>query len=65
MIISHRPLLIAYSRETAWREDHRRMSDGEQYLMTEAAALGHPVSRQWKGYWQSAALRRAQNADRI
>ena len=21
-----------------------------------AAALGHPVSRQWKGYWQRSAL---------
>ena len=38
--------------EMAWREDNRRVSNGEQYLMTASAALKHPVSRQWKGYWQ-------------
>lgn len=46
------PYLAAYSREMAWREDHRRVSNGEQYLMVANAALAHPVSRQWKGYWQ-------------
>ncbi|WP_457796066.1 IS1595 family transposase [Methylocystis sp. S23] len=51
------PHLNAYAREMAWREDHRRVSNGEQYLMVTAAALAHPVSRQWKGYWQ-----RRQNA---
>lgn len=44
--------LNAYAREMAWREDYRRVSNGEQYLMAAAAALAHPVSRQWKGYWQ-------------
>jgi hypothetical protein len=37
----------------AWREDNRRVSNGEQYLMAKNAALAHPVSRQWKSYWQS------------
>jgi transposase-like protein len=46
------PYLKAYAREMAWREDHRRVSNGEQYLMVANAALVHPVSRQWKGYWQ-------------
>ena len=46
------PYLKAYAREMAWREDHRRVSNGEQYLMVANAALTHPVSRQWKGYWQ-------------
>jgi len=36
----------------AWRENNRRVSNGEQYLMAADAALRHPVSRQWKGYWQ-------------
>jgi hypothetical protein len=36
----------------AWREDNRRVSNGEQYLMTAAAALAHPISRQSKGYCQ-------------
>jgi transposase-like protein len=44
--------LAAYAQEMAWREDNRRVSNGEQYLMAAAAALAHPVSRQWKGYWQ-------------
>jgi transposase-like protein len=42
----------AYASEMAWREDNRRVSNGEQYLMATSAALAHPVSRQWKGYWQ-------------
>lgn len=46
------PYLAAYSREMAWREDHRRVSNGEQYLIAANAALTHPMSRQWRGYWQ-------------
>ena len=44
--------LSAYANEMAWRENNRRVSNGEQYLMAASAALAHPVSRQWKGYWQ-------------
>lgn len=44
-----------YANEMAWREDHRRVSNGEQFMMIVGAALDHPVSRQWKGYWQRAA----------
>lgn len=47
--------LSAYANEMAWREDNRRVSNGEQYLMAVGSALAHPVSRQWKGYWQRAA----------
>ena len=49
------PYLAAYAAEMAWREDNRRVSNGEQYLIAVDAALAHPVSRQWKGYWQRAA----------
>ena len=49
------PYLEAYAAEMAWREDHRRVSNGEQFLIATSAALAHPVSRQWKGYWQRAA----------
>jgi hypothetical protein len=42
----------AYASEIAWREDNRRVSNGEQYLMAANAALNHPVSRQWSGYWR-------------
>lgn len=44
--------LSAYAMEMAWREDNRRISNGEQFLLATSSALAHPVSRQWKGYWQ-------------
>lgn len=47
--------LSAYAAEMAWREDHRRVSNGEQWLAATSVALAHPVSRQWKGYWQRQA----------
>ena len=47
--------LHSYANEMAWREDYRREPNGTQYLMVAAAALGHPVSREWKGYWQRSA----------
>lgn len=43
------PYLSAYASEMAWRENNRRVSNGEQYLMAADAALSHPISRQWKG----------------
>jgi hypothetical protein len=46
------PYLGAYAAEMAWREDNRRISNGEQFLAISAAALGHSISRNWKGYWQ-------------
>jgi transposase-like protein len=46
------PYLASYAAEMSWREDHRRVSNGEQFLNVTGAALAHPVSRQWKGYWQ-------------
>jgi len=42
----------------AWRENNRRITNGEQYLMATDAALAHPVSRQWKGYWQRSVSSR-------
>lgn len=44
--------LASYAAENAWREDHRRTPNGDQFLIIVAAGLGHPVSRMWKGYWQ-------------
>lgn len=44
--------LDSYAKEMAWREDNRRVSNGELYLAATNAALSSPVSRQWKGYWQ-------------
>jgi hypothetical protein len=48
------PYLNSYADEMAWREDNRRISNGAQYLKVVGAALGHPVPRVWKGYWQRA-----------
>jgi transposase-like protein len=47
--------LHQYAGEMAWREDNRRKPTGTQFMNAVGAALGHPVSRQWAGYWQRAA----------
>jgi transposase-like protein len=52
-----RRYLNAYASEMAWRENNRRVSNGGQYLLTIAAAAHHPVSAQWKGYWQRSVRR--------
>jgi transposase-like protein len=44
--------LAAYAVEMAWREDNRRKSNGTLHGLAAAAALAHPVSRVWAGYWQ-------------
>ena len=46
------PYLNAYAHEMTWRENHRRISNGEHYLMVANAAAAHPISKQWCGYWQ-------------
>lgn len=46
--------LYQYANEMAWREDNRRVPNGTQYLLAARAALAHPVSQNWKGYWQRA-----------
>ena len=51
------PYLNAYANEMAWREDNRRVSNGELYLMAADAALKHPISKHWKGYWQRSVKR--------
>ena len=40
--------LGAYAAEMAWREDHRRESNGAQFVGIAKSAAQHPVSRQWK-----------------
>ena len=49
------PYLRAYAFEASWREDNRRVANGEQTALVGVAAMDAPVSRQWKGYWQRAA----------
>lgn len=43
--------LNVYATEAAWREDHRRASNGEQWGTLAAVALRNRVST-WAGYWQ-------------
>jgi transposase-like protein len=47
--------LHQYAAHAAWLEDHRRMDNGALAHRALGAALAHPVSREWKGYWQRAA----------
>jgi hypothetical protein len=49
---SHARQISGRLLETAWREDNRRMPNGSLHSAMTAAALAHPVSRQWNGYWQ-------------
>ena len=51
--------LERYSSEMAWREDHRRTSNGEQSSMIAAMALRHSRSTQFAGYWQRSRSRAA------
>ena len=49
------PYLASYASEMAWREDNRRVANGDQATRVARAAMISPVSRDWKGYWQKAA----------
>ena len=44
--------LHQYATHAAWLEDHRREDNGQLYHRALGLALAHPVSRDWKGYWQ-------------
>ena len=46
------PYLASYARESAWREDNRRVSNGDQTQHTVALALSCGPSPDFCGYWQ-------------
>ncbi len=46
--------LYQFANEAAWKEDHRRLSNGDLSYKKLALAMAHPVSRVWTGYWQRA-----------
>ena len=48
--------LHQYAHEAAWREDHRRMANGGLAHRALGLAMAHPVSREWKGYWQRSEI---------
>lgn len=44
--------LHQYAAHAAWLEDHSREDNGALVHRALGLALGHKVSRNWKGYWQ-------------
>jgi len=44
-----------YASHAAWMESHRRLDNGALARNALGLALAHPVSREWKGYWQHRA----------
>ena len=46
--------LHQYAAHAAWMEDHRRTDNGTLARYIVSLAMAHPVSREWKGYWQRA-----------
>jgi hypothetical protein len=46
--------LVRYAQESAWREDHRRVANGQQVKAVAGLAMLAPTSVDWCGYWQRA-----------
>jgi transposase-like protein len=44
--------LLRYAQEASWREDNRRMSNGEQVQKLSGNALSSGKSKEFTGYWQ-------------
>lgn len=49
------PYLLRYAQEMVFREDGRRLSNGEQYSQVIALALSSKPSIDFCGYWQRSA----------
>jgi predicted RNA-binding Zn-ribbon protein involved in translation (DUF1610 family) len=49
------PYLIRYAQEASWREDNRRVSNGEQVRAVSGLAMRCKPSVDFCGYWQRAA----------
>jgi transposase-like protein len=41
-----------YAAEMGWRENRRRVDNGALHALATGAALSHPKSAVWAGYWQ-------------
>jgi transposase-like protein len=46
------PYLIRFAQEAAWREDHKRVSNGEQVDKIVSLAMHSKPSADFAGYWQ-------------
>ncbi|MGB8277010.1 MAG: IS1595 family transposase [Methylovirgula sp.] len=44
--------LLRYAQEASWREDHRRMSNGDQTFRVAGLAMHKRTSPDFVGYWQ-------------
>ena len=49
------PYLIRFAQEAAWREDNRRMANGEQVQAVSTLAMRCKPSVDFCGYWQRAS----------
>lgn len=47
--------LHQYAAHAAWLEDHRHEDNGAITKRIVGLSMAHPVSRNWKGYWQKAS----------
>jgi transposase-like protein len=46
------PYLLRYAQEASWREDNRRVSNGDQVRRVAMLAMGRKPSVDFCGYWQ-------------
>lgn len=46
------PYLLRYAQEAAWREDSRRVANGEQVTRVAGLAMAQKPSVDFSGYWQ-------------
>jgi ISXO2-like transposase domain len=51
------PYLVRYAQEASWREDNRRLANGEQVQAVSGLAMKCKPSVDFAGYWQRAAKR--------
>ena len=51
------PYLIRYAQEASWREDNRRLANGEQVEAVTGMAMHRPPSVDFCGYWQRAQVK--------
>jgi hypothetical protein len=52
------PYLLRYAQEASWREDCRRMSNGEQVNRVAGLAMASKRSVDFSGYWQRHIVRK-------
>jgi hypothetical protein len=44
--------LLRYAQEASWREDNRKVSNGDQVKRIMSLAMGKKESPDFTGYWQ-------------